>query len=174
MTTASPSLTESLQKLVQSWTRQGVACPPMLPSCVRAATASNIVLPPDFVQLYSTANGTPDLYPNEMDENYCSFLPVEALRAATKEWLIISDERATLERVNVIAFVDFMHLSWEYGLITAANGKDYQIGIMPGNNEFKVLATSLAIFLQWYVEDADILYDYSHPFSELGRSAQFR
>jgi hypothetical protein len=173
MTSSNTALSTIIQALVQSWTRQSIVCPPVaLPYVKQVAAANGVVLPPDFVQLYRAANGTPELYPNHMDENYCSFLPVEALKTELKDWLVITAEAATLERVGVTVFVDFMHRSWEYGFIGDANGGDYRIGIMPGADEFKVLTTSLTTFLQWYVGDADALYDYSHPFTELGRTAQ--
>jgi hypothetical protein len=152
------SLSEVLSVLLASWQRQGIACPPSEGDVRQVAIANGVRLPADFVQLYRAANGTPELYPNEMDENYCSFLPVEALRTEEKRWRVLTAEAETMERAGVTVFVDYMHRSWEYGFLVEANGLDYRIGRLAGGSVFQVLTTSLSQFLRWYVADADELY----------------
>ncbi|MFD2717117.1 hypothetical protein ACFST9_00220 [Hymenobacter monticola] len=58
-------------------------------------------------------------------------------------------------------FVDYMLTSWEYGLLPAASGTGYEIGILPVRSVFKVITTSLATFLNLYLEDAPVRYDYN-------------
>ena len=153
------SLSETLVVLTESWQRQGIACPPAALADIRLVAATNgVVLPADFVQLYSTANGTPELYPNELDEQYCAFLPVEALRSEANEWAVITTEVEAPERAEATVFVNYMHRSYEYGFLVEANGQDYRIGRMAGGKSFQVLTHSLSAFLQWYVIDADELY----------------
>lgn len=162
MSSHTVTLPEILAVLRLFWHRQGIACPPLdLPYIRTVVEANGIRLPPVFEQMYCAVNGTPELYPNYMDENYCSFLPVEELRAEERELLVLMGENRTREVVPVMVFVDFMHRSWEYGLIVDANGRDYRIGIMPTRSSFQVLSNSLTTFLMWYVEDADILYTYN-------------
>ena len=159
MPPAHPSLTEILTVLTESWRRQGIACPPApLADIRRVATASGVVLPADFMQLYRTANGTPELYPNYLDEQYCSFLPMEALRSEENVWAVKTAGVEAPEQAAVTVFVDYMHRSWEYGFLVDPNGQDYRIGRMPGEKEFEVLTNSLSTFLQWYVADADEFY----------------
>lgn len=159
MHSAHPSLSKILPVLIGSWQRQGIACPPAaLPDIRRVAATNDVALPADFVQLYGAANGTPYLYPNYLDDRYCSFLPVEALRTEKKVWLVKTAGVTTPEQVGVTVFVDFMHRSWEYGFLVEANGQDYRIGWMPRDDEFEVLTNSLSTFLEWYVADADELY----------------
>lgn len=159
MTSSHISLSETLSVLTESWRRQGIVCPPALLADVRReATTNGVALPADFVQLYSSANGTPELYPNELDERYCSFLPVEALRSEENVWRVTTAGMEAPERAVVTVFVSFMHRSWEYGFLVEPNGQDYRIGRMPGDNAFEVLTNSLSTFLQWYVADADELY----------------
>jgi hypothetical protein len=159
MPSARQSLSEILSVLTESWRRQGIACPPAALADVRRAAASNgVVLPADFEHLYTAANGTPDLYPNELDERYCSFLPLEALRSEANVWTVRTAGVEMSERATVTAFVDFMHRSWEYGFLVEANGQDYRIGRLPGGQAFEVLTTSLSTFLHWYAADADELY----------------
>ncbi|UOQ69481.1 hypothetical protein [Hymenobacter volaticus] len=153
--------------------RQAIACPSVgVPYVQQVITAHGVTLPADFVAFYSKANGTPELYPEGVDENFCSFLPVEALQTEVQEWLVVTAKAATRQQARVTVFISFLHACWEYGVLTEDQGEGYRIGILPGANEFVVLTTSLATFLQWYVEDADVLYDSSHPFTELGRAAQ--
>ena len=52
-----------------------------------------------------------------------------------------------------------MHRSWEYGFVVDASGEGYLIGSIPRADEFKVLTSSLTTFLQWYLADADELYE---------------
>jgi len=167
----SNELLEMIQIQALSWRRQGIACPPIKLSHAQAILAANrVVLPPDFVQMYCVANGTPELYPNWLDKNYCSFLPLEKLHTEYKKWVVVDTEAAKTDYLGVTVFVDFMHRSWEYGFIRDASAGTYKIGIMAGDSEFKVLTNSLATFLKWYLEDADTIYDYSHSFTDLGRS----
>lgn len=160
MTALSTTLSANIQALVQRWTRQHIACPPAAMDYVHQVAATNrVALPPDFIQLYSTANGTPALYPNWLDENYCSWLPVEALQTESREWTVVTDEGVIRGKADVTVFVDYMHRSWEYGFIAHENGEGYLIGIIPTADLFKVLTLSLDTFLQWYIADADELYE---------------
>jgi hypothetical protein len=166
MTSFNSALAETLTALSGFWKRQGVACPPLdLLYVLKVSAENGVVLPPDFVQMYCALNGTPELYPNWVDDNFCSFLPIEALHTELKKLLVVTAEGAKVEHAKVTLFVNFMHHSWDYGFIADADGEDYQIGIMPVDDVFKVLTTSLKTFLNWYVEDADILYDSNYPAS---------
>lgn len=165
MSSSATTLPEILAVLRLFWQRQDVACPPAsLPYVQEVAAANGVVLPPDFEQMYCTVNGTPELYPNYLDKHGFSMLPVEALLPEHREFLVIEAQTAVRERLAVMVFVDYMHRSWWYGFVVDANGETYRIGIMPTNGVFKVLTTSLTEFLQWYVEDADALYDSDYTF----------
>ncbi len=160
MLSISNDLRIAVDRLSRFWQGQSIFSPSLeLPYVEKMALARGLALPPDFVYLYCSANGTPELYPNHMDVNYCSFLPVEALCINHRKIRVTTEGRATSEQAGVIVFVDFMHRSWEYGFIPNADGVGYRIGIVVNPNEFKVITTSLAEFLSLYVADSDILYD---------------
>ncbi|TGE21390.1 hypothetical protein E5K00_13960 [Hymenobacter aquaticus] len=168
MISSATTLPEILVVLRLFWRRQGIAGLPIpLLSVREIAAVHGLVLPPDFEQLYSTVNGMPQIYPSDMDENGFSVLPVEALHPQQQDFLVIHDQKARHEQMAVTVFVDYLQGCWWYGFAADASGETYRIGIMPAKGVFKVLTTSLAEFLQWYVEDADALYHSDYTFETL-------
>lgn len=120
------------------------------------------MLPDDFVQLYRCSNGmhlNTEQY-QDFDDNYFYFLCAEELRSERKELVIESMRGVETIATDVIVFVDYMHWSWQYGFVANPYGDGYLIGIMGTPNEFKVIISSLATFLNLYMEDAIVLYDH--------------
>jgi hypothetical protein len=126
------------------------------------ASANGVTLPDDFVQLYRCSNGmrlNTEQY-QDFDDNCFYFLCAEELCSEQRVIVIESMRGVETISTNVIVFVDYMHWSWQYGFISNPYGDGYLIGIMGTHNEFKVITSSLATFLNLYMEDATVLYDH--------------
>ena len=104
-------------------------------------------MPNDFQKLYSIANGMTSHYPNDNDQEGFLFYPVECMQKAS-----ISDHSEAL------IFADFMQKSWWYGI--RLHGQDYEIGIMPEKTKFVIVADSLVSFLEMYLTNSPLLYEY--------------
>ena len=94
------------------------------------------------------------------DEAGFYFLSAEELRTEQRELVIDSMGGIEVITTSVTPFFDYMHWSWQYAFIPNPAGNGYQIGIMGNPDTFKVITSSLAIFLSLYMEDAQVLYDY--------------
>jgi hypothetical protein len=161
-------LLATLEALCQHWHGQSLLpTPDPTADVVAAAKRNGVSLPADFAAFYQRANGMALTGLKDFDAAGFYFPPVEALRSEPQELLVCSGRGpGGVERVTttLTVFVDFMHTSWDYGFIPAASGTGYEIGIRPNLGEFKVITTSLATFLNLYIEDALVLYDHRNPF----------
>ena len=91
------------------------------------------------------------------------FLSAEELRTEQRELVVDSMSGIKTITTRVTPFVDYMHWSWQYAFISNPTDDGYQIGIMSTDTSFKVITSSLATFLSLYMENAQVLYDYSRP-----------
>jgi hypothetical protein len=159
-------LLATLDALQQHWQHQSLL-PALEPTAdvVTIAKRKGVWLPADFAALYQRANGMALTGYQNFDKNGFYFPPVEALRAEPQALLVYSGRGIERLTTTLTVFVDYLHTSWEYGFIPMASGTGYQIGIRPCLGEFKVITTSLATFLNLYLEDALILYDYRNPYA---------
>jgi SMI1-KNR4 cell-wall len=113
-------------------------------------------LPNDFKEFYIRVNGMEDLYPNEIDEEGFLFYPIEAIVSMSTEFKKFNFFKTD----KIFIFAEFMHKSWWYGF--QLNEKnEYMIGIIPDSLSFKPITNSLTEFLELYLIDSPILYDYS-------------
>ena len=159
------NLADVLGTLSKFWLSQSIVPSALDLQYVRAISQANgVKLPPDFEQFYCLLNGMPDVFPHDMDSEGYAFWQIERLSAVQKEWVIITQETATIESVAATVFADYLISCWEFGFIADSIGDGYRIGIMAFGNEFKVISTSLAGFLKLYMKDADVLYDWKNPF----------
>jgi hypothetical protein len=159
-------LSAVLEALADYWREQAIFAQPdksWNPQAV--ALANGVTLPNDFAQLYRCSNGM-DLncepYQTTDKEGFY-FLSAEELRVEQLELVIDSISGTETITTDVIPFFDYMHCSWQYAYIHNPSGDGYRIGIMATPNSFKVITSSLATFLSLYMEDAQVLYDYSRP-----------
>jgi len=112
-------------------------------------------LPSDFKEFYSLINGMEEFYPNYMDDHGFLFYPIEAINPAIKEF-----KSSQMKNINsVFLFCEYMHRSWWYGCDVIDKDK-YIIGIIPDKNSFKPICSSLVEFIELYVNDSSVLYDY--------------
>ncbi|RZL08541.1 MAG: hypothetical protein EOO62_15110 [Hymenobacter sp.] len=164
-------LSGTVNALGQFWQSQSIPmCPQAVGDVVATAQHRGLVLPPDFIHFYSATNGLNSPSVLGTDSNGFLLLPLEELRTEQRKMLVVADGSAVEKTVSITIFADYLQASWWYGLIAEIGSVNYQIGIMPVESECKVFTTSLADFLRLYIADDEILYDWGHPFSELGRS----
>lgn len=162
-------LLATLDALCQHWQAQSLLpAPDLTADVVALAKRNGVSLPADFAALYQRANGMALTGYQDFDKEGFYFPPVEALRSEPQELLVCSGRGPEgVERVTttLTMFVDYLHTSWDYGFIPAASGTGYEIGIRASLGEFKIITSSLATFLNLYMEDALVLYDYRNPFA---------
>jgi hypothetical protein len=156
-------LSATLEVLAGYWRAQAILAVPddsWNPQAV--ARTNGATLPADFVQLYNCSNDmglNHELY-QTTDKNGFYFHSAEELRAEYCELVIDSMRGTETVSANVMVFVDYMHCSWEYGVIPDPNSTGYLIGIVGNPSQFKAITSSLATFLNLYMEDAQVLYDH--------------
>lgn len=111
-------------------------------------------LPADFQQFYAMVNGMGECYPNYMDKEGFLFYPLEAIDSVQNEltWATMAN------REMIFIFAEYLHRSWWYAFELMSDGS-YTIGIIATDN-FKPITNSLSEFIELYMEDASILYDY--------------
>lgn len=156
---ASARLTSILDKLVMHWEDQHIKITPRRPLNIALLEASKgITLPDDFKEFFRTANGMGSYYPNDMCDAGFLFYPLEGLVTSLEEFGPVD---ALQYNGTVLIFAEYLHKSWWYGVML--NGKDgtYQIGIIPDRATFKPITDSLAVFIELYLRDDGVLYDYT-------------
>jgi hypothetical protein len=97
-----------------------------------------------------------NFYPNEIDEEGFLLYPVKALRSVANE----VQDCSIPNKEQLVVFAEYMHKSWWYG-VELQEGDHYVIGMIPDTASFKPITTSLAEFIELYLEDSPQLYDYS-------------
>ena len=157
-------LSATLEALVDYWRNQEIlAVPNEQWNAAVVAQANGVVLPVDFISLYQCSNGMYiDLAKRyvDTDEKGFLFFSVEELRTEPRELVIDSITGIKTVSTRVTVFVDYMQGSWQYAFIPNSMGDGYLIGIMPTQNKFRAITSSLATFLSLYMENALVLYDY--------------
>ncbi|RYY35369.1 MAG: hypothetical protein EOP46_10295 [Sphingobacteriaceae bacterium] len=109
-------------------------------------------LPEDFIKFYQWFDGTEDL------DDFAGFFfyPLNELESANSK-LRNADNP---ELNNVILFLDYLINCWWYG-VRIVNECKYEILIVASENEYKVITDSLNDFIDLYLNDNNVLYDYS-------------
>lgn len=146
----------TIDLLIKHWKNQNIDIASKsiyeIEKCIKQ---NRIVLPNDFKELYSVVNGMKNFYPNEIDEEGFLFYPVEYIISAEEEF----ENSKLINKNNIYIFAEYMHKSWWYGF-EIVNENNYRIGILATRDTFKPITNSLIEFLELYIEDSPILYDY--------------
>ena len=140
-------LEKTMDLLISYWKDQGI---PIVTVSLHKNNTIFESLPSDFVLFYEKVNGMKSYYPNDMDKDGFLFYPIESVK------LVEMNEGS---RKDIFLFAEYMHKSWCYGF-HAKNDHTYEIGIIPYENSFKVIASNLNDFIALYLEDSPLLYDY--------------
>jgi len=147
---------KSARQLLKFWKNQKIISPPnSLDDILHFEFSRNMQLPEDFRQLFMMTNGMVNLFPNYFDEEGFLFYPLEELTTLEDELNITRD--STDE--HILIFAEFMHKSWWYGVKFSKIVDNYEIGIIPEEDKFKVITRSLAEFISLYMKDSPILYE---------------
>jgi len=142
--------TAFIHKLLNHWERNNTAYRPGTGNMNSAPGDTGIILPDDFRELYKNTNGTIDC-----DHNGFLFYRREELTTMGSKFSLNRND----EFYNVVMFIDYMQASWWYG--AAIKDNSYEIGIIANEKRFKPITDSLETFINLYIEDSAILYDYS-------------
>jgi hypothetical protein len=149
------NISNSCQKLILYWEQQGI---PIISGDEKKVNdfekINGFALPSDFKFFYALVNGMDRFFPNKTDKNGFLFYPIEAVLPAVLEPVFFNMENMT----NVFLFGDYLQASWWYGFKVIDND-NYIIGIL-ATDFFKPITNSLIEFLDFYMNDSDILYDY--------------
>jgi hypothetical protein len=142
---------ELTKKLLEYWKKRDSASSGLYTSeKINSLMEKGISLPSDFSSFYMQLNGMDD----EDEEGFRFYKIDEILTMGDMFSLSPCDTLA-----EIVVFGDYMQSSWWYGFrILAAD--NYEIGIIPVPQKFKVISTSLTEFLNLYLKDSTKLYDY--------------
>jgi hypothetical protein len=141
---------EFIRKLINHWERNNTPFAFVYRKEVnRILNNTDIKLPKDFQKLYENVNGTVDC-----DHEGFLFYRWEDITTMGKKFSLKRND----EFYNVLIFIDYMQASWWYGV--AIKGDSYEIGIIANERRFKPITNSLETFIDLYIEDSEILYDY--------------
>jgi len=148
----------AIEQLLQFWRKQKILSPPnTLDDILNFEFSNSINLPDDFRRLYMVSNGMVKLYPNYFDEEGFLFYPLQELTSLEEEFNL---SKGYYEETCIL-FAEFMHKSWWYGVRFSKFADKYEIGIISSVERFKVITRNLCEFIQLYITDSPILYDYS-------------
>ncbi len=141
---------EFVVKLLDYWKKNGIPYKSVLNREVNFKLRNtDITLPTDFQELYKNINGNIDC-----DQNGFWFYGWEDLTTMGKRFALKKSDRL----YNVVIFIDYMQASWWYGI--DIKGNNYEIGIIANEKRFKSITNSLERFVDLYIDDSEILYDY--------------
>jgi hypothetical protein len=139
-----------IRKLLNHWKRNNIPFESVCRKNLNVLLNNlDITLPKDFQELYGNINGTVD----------CDH---EGFLFYRWEDLITMGRKFSLERndefYNVVMFIDYREASWWYGV--AIKDDSYEIGIIANERRFKPITNSLETFIDLYIKDSEVLYDY--------------
>jgi hypothetical protein len=144
-------------QLLEFWRKQKILSPPnTLDDILYFQFSKNIQLPGDFRHLFMMTNGMANLFPNYFDNEGFLFYPLQELTTVEDELDINRDSSVE----QCIIFAEFMHKSWWYAVKFSKFEDDYEIGIIPSVDKFKVITKNLAEFIYLYINDSSVLYEY--------------
>jgi hypothetical protein len=142
---------EAINKLIFHWKKCNVYLPPEESFLMDYRLgAKNMTLPEDFKVLYRLVNGTSD-----WDNIAFVFYGIQRLITMGSRFSLSENDPLG----DVIIFADYMDESWWYGVKLTEDG--YNIGIIPTEDRFKAITTSLTDFIHLYLTESDKLSDYS-------------
>lgn len=152
------NLIVNIEKLISYWKNQSITSEKLSPDKIEEFEKwRHIQLPQDFKEYYKRANGMKLYYPNDTDAEGFLFYSLENVISAEDEFEGKGDE---LSFNPIYIFAEYMHKSWWYGLKLNDMKDTYEIGIIPYVNRFKVITNSLSEFIDLYLQDSSMLYDY--------------
>ncbi|WP_291913985.1 SMI1/KNR4 family protein [Chitinophaga sp. CB10] len=152
------TLKSNINRLIDYWTEQGLVINSNSLYDIDAfESRKHIHLPDDFKEYFSRVNGMPSYYPNNIDNEGFLFYPLEKLVTLQEEFAM---ENAIECNSCILIFAEYMHKSWWYGVQLNDISGNYEIGIIPDKERFKSITASLSTFIDLYLQNASVLYQY--------------
>jgi hypothetical protein len=157
-------LNNKLNELKQFWSQQNIRSEGNNLEYINSYESKlNIILPQDFKIFFQYCNGMIDKYPNYSDEEGFLFYPIENIVTAKIEFSISPDMDKAFEGNQCVIFMNYLHKSWWYGILydkPLTNPENYSIIIIPDHSRYKVICRTLAEFIDLYIKDSLMLYEY--------------
>jgi hypothetical protein len=136
--------------LKKYWGKNGIVSVNTEKDINKILATQNLALPYDFIFFFKHLNGTYD-----QDEEGFHFYKVENLTDMRRRFdLSINDSLN-----SIVIFADYMLECWSYGVKMNKEG-EYEIGIISSSVNFKKISSSFDEFVQLYLMDSPILYEY--------------
>jgi hypothetical protein len=147
----------SAKQLLEFWGKQKILSPPnTLDDILYFEFSKSMQLPEDFRRLFMMSNGMVNLFPNYFDNEGFLFYPLQELTTVEDEFDI--NRGSSVE--HSLIFAEFMHKSWWYAVKFSKIVDNYEIGIIPSVGKFKVITRNLTEFIQLYLSDSPVLYEF--------------
>ncbi|MBD2768578.1 hypothetical protein IC235_11840 [Hymenobacter sp. BT664] len=122
---------------------------------------NGVKLPEDISCFYSLLDGMPSIYPHDTDEEGFSFKELAMMHIKRGNYKIWDGQEFQTIHVNVLPFCDYMQLSWEYAFVFPwSTDSQYIVCIMPTTDSLTPLCDRLSTFLNHYMDDDDVIYNY--------------
>jgi len=151
------AIEKSGEQLLEYWRRQKISSPPnTLDDILYFEFSKKIRLPEDFRRFFMITNGMVNLFPNYFDSEGFLFYPLQEINTLDDEFNIERDKPDE----HCLIFAEFMHKSWWYAVRFSKPADYYEIGIIPSVGRFKIITENLVEFIDLYMKDASILYEY--------------
>lgn len=145
------------KQLLEFWRNQKILSPAnTLDDILYFEFSRNMQLPDDFRSLFMMTNGMVNLFPNYFDNEGFLFYPLQELTTLKDEFDI--NKSSAVE--HCLIFAEFMHKSWWYAVKFSKFMENYEIGIIPSVDKFKVITRNLGEFIYLYMNDSPVLYEY--------------
>jgi hypothetical protein len=148
-------------KLIEHWKSQGFEIHSnSLLHLQTTLEAKSLKLPDDFIHMYLNVNGMDGICPDFDEEGFC-FYPIEDLTTLDSYYKEYYPDKYNGQGdfKEIVIFADYMHESWLYGVKTEHDGS-YSIGIIALYGEFTFITHSLTDFINLYIENSPVLYNY--------------
>ncbi|RFS26269.1 SMI1/KNR4 family protein [Chitinophaga silvatica] len=156
--TPSNSLIENIEKMIRHWNNQNIPINQLNPQrLLDFEKYRDIQLPHDFKEFYLRINGMESHFPNYTDSEGFLFYPLNYWISAENEFML-TEHSSSFSKILI--FADYMQKCWWYGVKLNDSDGTYEIGIIPYKEKFKVITDSLAEFIDYYLQDSAILYNY--------------
>lgn len=147
----------SAKQLLEFWGKQKILSPPnTLDEILYFEFSRNMQLPEDFRRLFMITNGMVNLFPNYFDNEGFLFYPLQELTTLEDEFDINGGSAVE----HCVIFAEFMHKSWWYAVRFSKILDNYEVGIIPSVDKFKVITKNLGEFIHLYMNDSPVLYEY--------------
>lgn len=143
----------SIGALIEYWKKQKFKIIPIsMEKITSLENEKGMIIPKDFVDLYTHVNGMRTHYAYDMDKNGFFFYSIYQIVSFEEE---LGNPLGS-EQESIYIFAEYMHKSWWYAFETTKDS--YTIGLVPHGKDFIPITNSLSEFINLYLDDSPRLY----------------